>query len=177
VSEQAAQQVAVVNPSAANAGNAVLTSMPQPIDTSLPRRARTATLSLPSDQSLAVGEKRRIAIQLNSQAPLGLAVVSLRFDPRVLKVNGITAGDIFKADKAPSITQSVDPSGVCLVSVSTLNGVGPMTGAGTLLFIEIEGVAIGDALLLLDKDNMHLVATDARDVALEVNQGRTTVKQ
>jgi hypothetical protein len=52
-----------------------------------------------------------------------------------------------------------------------------MKGAGTLLFIDVEGIGLGDAGLLLDKDSMHLVAADARDLAVEVTPARATVKQ
>jgi hypothetical protein len=51
-----------------------------------------------------------------------------------------------------------------------------MKGAGALIFIEVEAVAPGDALLAFDKGTMHLVAVDARDVVPHVMQGATTVK-
>jgi general secretion pathway protein D len=179
VSEKGATELAAVNPGAG--ANAVLTSLPSPIETSAAGgRVRTASLSLsPADHILTVGEKRKIAVELNSEAPLGLAVLTLRFDPKVMKINSVTPGSIFAAgkEKGPSFTQSVDPSGVCMVSVSTLNGIAPMSGKGVLVFIEIEAVAAGDAVLLFDQSTMHLVATDARDVTLEVKQGRTIVKQ
>lgn len=179
VSDRAAAEVAAVNPS--NAGNAVLTSLPKPIDASATvRRSRTALLSLtPADQEMKVGEKRQIAIELNSDIPLGLAVMTLRFDPKMIKVNSVIAGSLFAlgAENNPSITQSIDPSGVCLISISTLNKSLPMVGAGPLVFIEIEAIAAGDAGLVFDRETMHLVATDARDVVLELKQGRATVKQ
>jgi hypothetical protein len=131
----------------------------------------------PTDQVLKVGEKRRIAIELNSEAPLGLAVMSLRFDPKVVKVHAVAAGDLLAAkEKAPNITQSIDPAGVCLISISALSGPTPMSGQGALVFIEIEALTEGDAALAFDKDTMHLVAVDARDVTLDLKQGRTTVK-
>jgi hypothetical protein len=165
-----------VNASNLTANNAVLTSLPIPIDASV-TRSRTAIFSIPAEQTLAIGEKRQIAIELNSEVPLGLAVVTLRFDPKVVTVRAVSKGGLFANGKAPSITESIDPSGVCLISISTLNGASPMTGNGALVMLEIEGIAAGDAALSLDQGNMHLVATDARDVKLDVRQGRTTVKQ
>jgi hypothetical protein len=153
--------------------------MPHAIDAAVsPKLARTATLSLPALETINVGQKRQVALALDSKTPLSLAVVTLRFDPKVVKVNTISAGTLFSSGngKAPSVTQSIDPSGVCIISVSTLNGTVPMVGNGTLLLIEVEGIAPGDALLNLEKQTMHLVATDARDVVLEVKQGRTAVK-
>jgi hypothetical protein len=52
-----------------------------------------------------------------------------------------------------------------------------MKGAGTLVFIEIEGVGVGDAAFAFEKGAMHLVATDARDVTLEAITTRAIVKQ
>jgi hypothetical protein len=178
VSDRSAAQVAAVNPGPAGT-NAVLTSIPKPIDTSLTgSRSRTAMLGLPSDQLLNVGEKRKLAVELNSAVPLGLAVLTLKFDPKVVKVSAVAAGSMFSGQKkAPSITHSIDPSGVCLISISAFNGTVPMEGAGTLLWIEIEGLAPGDASLAFNKETMHLVATDARDVVLDLKHGGLTVKQ
>lgn len=177
VSDRSAAQVAAVNPGPAGT-NAVLTSNPQPIDTSLTgSRSRTAMLSLPADQFLKVGEKRQFAVELNSAVSLGLAVLTLKFDPKVVKVSAVAAGSMFSGlEKAPSITHSIDPSGVCMISISTLNGTVPMT-AGTLLLIEIEGLTPGDSGLVFNKETMHLVAIDARDVVLDLKHGALTVKQ
>ncbi len=180
VSDRAAAEVAAVNPGVAGSGNAVLTSLPKPIEASVTTRRRTALLSLtPEDLELKVGEKRQFAIELNSDIPLGLAVMTLRFDPKVIKINAVTMGSIFSLSKenSPSITQSIDPSGVCLISISTLNKSLPMVGTGPLVFLEIEALTAGDAALTFDRETMHLVATDARDVKLELKQGKATVKQ
>jgi general secretion pathway protein D len=182
ISTRTAAEVAAVNPGAAGNTNAVLTSSPQPIDVSLEtaRMSRIAQLKLAApDEPLKVGEKRRLAVVLNSDVPLGLAVLTLRFDPHVVAVRGISAGTMFSAgkDTAPSISQSIDSSGVCLISISALNGVQPMRGAGVLLFIDIEALAAGDSGLAFEKDKLHLVATDARGLVLDLSQGQTTVKQ
>lgn len=179
VSDRTAAQVAAVNSSPAGTANAVLTSMPKPVDASVPtRRSRVALLTLAStDQQMTVGEKRRFAVDLASEVPLGLAVLTLRFDPKVMKVRAVSAGSLFASQNGPSITQSIDPSGVCLISISVPNGIAPISGSGSLVFLEIEALAAGDTALGFDKDSMHLVATDARDVLLDVKQGHITVKQ
>jgi hypothetical protein len=73
-----------------------------------------------------------------------------------------------------NFTQSTDTPGICLISITSLNG---MTGPGTLLFIDVEGIGLGDAGLLLDKGSMHFVATDAKDLTVEAVPARATVKQ
>jgi general secretion pathway protein D len=173
ISNTAATELAAVNTNLNSDARAILTSMPKPIETavsSISTRGRSAQLSLASpDQSMRVGESRRFALDVKSDVPLALAIVALRFDPKVVKVRAISSGD-----GGASFTQSTDAAGVCLISLSNLSG---MKGPGTLLFIDVEGVGLGDAGLLLDKDAMHLVATDARDLAVEMTTARATVKQ
>lgn len=176
VSDRSAAQVAAVNSNNVAATGAVLTSMPHAIDASI-APGRTATFSLPDEINLGVGEKQQFAVEMSSQVPLGLAVITLRFDPKVVKVRTVASGSLFARNKAATITHSIDPSGVCLISISTLNGAAPMSGSGSLVMIEVEGIGVGNAAVSFDQASMHLVATDARDVRLEVKQGRAIVKQ
>ena len=183
VSEKAASDVAAVNPSAAGAQNAVLTSAPKATDTSLETKLtskRVAQLSFqPTDDVLKVGDKRRYAIQLSSEIPLSLALLALRFDPKVVKVYAVTPGTLVgsPAEAAPVFTPSIDASGVCLISISSLNGKMSFGGSGPLIFIDIEAIGAGNGSLVFDKERLHLVATDAKDVVSEILQGTATVKQ
>jgi len=182
ISNQAAANVATVNPSGAGSQNAVLTTLPKTAETSLETKLGTpvAQLSLlPSDDVMKVGEKRRYAIQLNSNVPLSLALLALRFDPKVVKVHGLTAGSILatSGETAPLFTPSIDASGTCLISISSLNGKASFKGSGPLLFIDLEAIGEGNASLVFVKETLHLVATDARNVVSEVIQGTATVKQ
>lgn len=127
---------------------------------------------------MKVGEKRRYVIQLKSDVPLSLALLALRFDPKVIKVHALTAGTVVSpAEGAPLFTPSIDASGVCLISISSLNGKASFGGSGPLMFIDVEAIAAGNASFVFDKERLHLVATDARDVVSEVIQGTATVKQ
>jgi hypothetical protein len=132
---------------------------------------------VPEEQEMRVGEKRRLALVLKTDAPLGIAVLTLRFDPRAIAVRGISPGNLFAGVQgaAPTITQSVNPGGVLLVSVSPPPGA-LMTGAGVLIFIDIEAVAAGESAIRFDKDNMHLIASDGRSVLLQFVQSHVTVK-
>jgi general secretion pathway protein D len=182
VSDRSATEVAAVNNGPSGPQNAALTSLPKPLETSLNVKSgssRAARISfVPADDLLKVGEKRRFAIQLSSPTPVSLVMLALRFDPKVVKVNAVTPGNLLASqpDAAPSITQSLD-SGVCLISISALNGKSAIKGAGALVFIDVEAIGAGDAAFVFDKDSLHLVAIDARDIVLEVAQGRAIVKQ
>jgi general secretion pathway protein D len=183
VSNSAATEVAAVNTNLS--GGAVLTSLPKPIEAAIApinTSARLAQLSLsPGEQSMRVGETRRFALELKSDVSLALAVIALRFDPRVVKVQVVSGGSLLESKDGKgagaTFSQSLDASGVCLISVSNLSGGASMKGAGTLLFIDVEGVGRGNAGLLLDKDSINLVAADARNLAVEVVPARATVKQ
>jgi len=134
-------------------------------------------LSLAPDQSeMKVGEKRQLAVQVRTGAALGLAVLTLRFDPQVIKVNSVTLGSIFTNAKAtPNLTQSVDKNGMLLVSLAAAAGA-PISGEGALLNLEFEAIAGGDSALAFDLANIHLVASDGRSVLLSVEPIKLTVK-
>jgi general secretion pathway protein D len=183
ISDRAAAEVATVNPGGATNQNAVLTSLPKPTATSLDTRLGTGRVAqlmlLQGDDVMKVGEKRRYAVQLNSDVPLSLALLTLKFDPKVVKVHGVTAGNLLSSspETTPLFTPSIDAKGVCMISISSLNGKASFKGSGPLLFIELEAIGAGDAALSLVKETLHLVATDARDVTSEIVQGTATVKQ
>jgi general secretion pathway protein D len=125
---------------------------------------------------MRVGEKRQLALSVKTGAPLGLAVLTLRFDPHVIKVNSVTAGGIFANVKtAPALSQSIDQNGMLLVSIAPAAG-SPLGGEGVLLNIEFEATAAGDSLLAFDLANVHLVASDGRNLLLQVEPVKLTVK-
>jgi general secretion pathway protein D len=179
VSDRSAAEVAVVNSGVGGTQNATQTSLTTPIDASATTTrsgSRTAQLKLtPANEVLSVGDKRRYAVEFTSDVALSLAVISLRFDPKVVKVTAVSYGSLFPNTKSPILTQSVDPTGRCLISISANSG-GLMQGSGSLVFLEVEAIGTGDTRLTFDKGNMHLVAADALDVVLELAQGPTIVK-
>jgi general secretion pathway protein D len=183
VSNRSAAEVATMNTGVAGNVNALLTSPPKAVNTSLNTTSgsyRVARISfLPIEDVLKVGEKRRYAIQLSSDVSISLALLALRFDPKVVRINTVLPGSLLtsQTDAAPALTQSIDASGVCLISISALNGKTAIKGSGALIFIDVEAVGAGDAAFILDKDTSHVVATDARDILVELSQGRAIVKQ
>jgi hypothetical protein len=135
-------------------------------------------LLLPERQELKVGERRRVMVFLKTDAPLGLATATLRFDPKALAVRSVSQGGLAgEKSGAPSVTQSVDASGVLVVSVAPAAGAPPLTGEGLLLVIEVEGLAPGETGLQFDADKVHLVATDGRTVRARTTPGRFKVTQ
>lgn len=174
VSSTAATQVAAVNTNITSDARANLTSMAaKPIDAAISpisTKGRTAQLTFgPADQSMKVGERRRFALGVKSDVPLTMAIIALRFDPKVVKVRAVGLDG-----SGATLTQSTDDSGVCLVSISGISGI---LKQGTLIYVDVEGISPGDAGLLMDKESSHLVAIDARDLGVEVMPARASVKQ
>ena len=179
VSSSAATEVAAVNRGMTTASQPVNAIVPKPIETSIAPvtpRSRTAQILMGETTAMKAGETRQFAIELKSHVPLALAVVALKFDPKVVKVRAVTAGSLLSTNKS-SIIPSIDPNGLCLISVSGRAGSGAIQGAGTLLLIEVEAVADGAPGFTFDKEAMNIVATDAGGVALEVLPVTVVTKQ
>jgi len=144
-----------------------------------PNEAAASVIELrlaPEKSEIRVGEKRQVSVEVKSDAPLGLAVVTMRFDPHVIKISGVSPGKIFANLKtAPTLSQSTDQNGMLLVSLSPAAG-SSVIGEGGLLSIDIEAIGAGDSALAFDISNVHLVAADGRPTALQLGQGSLTVK-
>jgi general secretion pathway protein D len=163
----------------ADANAVPATSATAAANNSAPLESKAELLLLPEQPEAKVGERRRVMVFLKTDAPLGLATATLRFDPRALAVRSVSQG-VLSTDNAtaPMLTQSVDASkGVLIVSVAPASGAQPLTGAGLLLIIEVEALAPGDAVLQFDADKLHLIATDGRTVSPKANVGRIKVSQ
>ncbi|HMH42532.1 MAG TPA: cohesin domain-containing protein, partial [Pyrinomonadaceae bacterium] len=130
----------------------------------------------PEKSELKVGEKRQLQLRVKSDAPLGLALVMLRFDPTVMKVNSISMGELFaNAKTAPTLTQSIDNHGMILISLVPAAG-STVTADGTLFNIDVEALAAGDSTLKFDLSNVNVVASDGRPLLLKLEAIKLTVK-
>src|SRR5688572_11299971 len=102
LSNSATAEVAAVNSGMANASQPVTTGVPKPIETSLvvTPRSRTAQIMMGETGAMKAGETKQFAIELKSHVPLAMAVIALKFDPKVVKVRAITAGFLLTANKS-----------------------------------------------------------------------------
>jgi general secretion pathway protein D len=140
--------------------------------------AEPAQLVLMSGRSeMRVGERQRLMVFVKTDAPLSLVAATLKFDPRLFAVRSVEKGSLFDgAQKSlPQITQSVDPRGSLLALVAPPAG-SPVSGAGVLLFVEIEALAAGDCEIGFDASGLHLMSSDGRGVAAKTTPVRVTVK-
>jgi hypothetical protein len=172
ISNSEASEVAAINNGLTTASQPVNTAVAKPIETSIATinpRSRIAQILMGETTAMKAGETKQFAVELKSHVPLALAVVALKFNPKVVKVRAVTAGSLLSGNKVmPSIIPSIDANGMCLVSVSGRASSGPIQGAGTLILIEVEAIADGNPGFSFDQGAMHIVATDGSDVVLEV---------
>lgn len=118
---------------------------------------------------LTVGEKLQLSLDLNSPAPLGVAVVMLRFDPNILKITNVTAGKILTdAKSGATITVMKNDGGVLLVSIAPAAGA-TISGEGALLNLEVEGLAGGSSSLAFDLSSVHIVTADGSASVVQVS--------
>ncbi|HWW74465.1 MAG TPA: secretin N-terminal domain-containing protein [Pyrinomonadaceae bacterium] len=161
-----------------NVGPAVENKAAAAPATPAPAESTAELLLMPEQQELKVGERRRVMVFMKTDAPVGLAAATLRFDPKALAVRSVTqmglGGD---KSQAPVVTQSVDASGVLVLSVAPAAGARPLTGEGLLVVIEVEGLAPGETGLQFDADKVHLIATDGRAVRPRTTPARLRVTQ
>jgi hypothetical protein len=130
----------------------------------------------PGKSELKVGDKQQLQLRVKSEAPLGLALVTLRFDPKVLKVNSISMGDLFaNAKTPPTLTQSIDSHGMILISLTPAAG-SAVTADGAIFNIDVEALAAGDSTLAFDLSNVNIVAIDGRPLLLQIEPVKLTVK-
>ncbi len=162
----------------------VVTPVDMPVGKSEPATLKSADvspsvleLSLGAENiDLKVGEKRQLNLRVKSDAPLGTALITLRFDPKILKINSVSLGDLFaNAKTAPTLTQSIDQNGMVLLSLTPAAG-SSVTADGALLNIDVEALAAGDSNLNFDLSNVHVVASDGRPVMLQIEPVKLTVK-
>jgi general secretion pathway protein D len=132
---------------------------------------------LPVEQEMKVGEKQRIALVLVSKESLGNTIMRLRFDPQKLAVKSVAQGTWSgEAQTAPTIMQSIDPTGMVAIAISPQAGSPLKSGANIVLYFEVEGVALGESVLSLDPANAQVFTADGRTVKLQTVESRLTVK-
>ncbi|HSV32611.1 MAG TPA: cohesin domain-containing protein, partial [Pyrinomonadaceae bacterium] len=147
--------------------------------TAVPRTSAAVQLGfVPGNGELKIGEKRTFAVQFKSDTPCRPAVLTLSFDPHVMKITSVSAGNFFANSKtAPTITQTTYENGFVLISITPAAGAGLISGEGALLNIEVEAVGAGESAMKFDAPNTRVAASDGSRVLLQGEPFKLTVKQ
>lgn len=147
--------------------------------TSAPATLPVAAMSfVPNEQQMRAGERRQVMLMLSTETPINLAIATLRFDPKIVAVRGVTLGNFSAAkDFQPFLSHSINPPGMLLVSLATPLRTPLMQGTGVLFVLEIEALAAGESNLELATDGVHFVTPDKSALAKQITGGRIVVTQ
>jgi hypothetical protein len=163
-------------PSPNGAAAAAPTSAPLAMTTAADGGTQLFLLS--GQKEMRVGERQRLMLLVKTATPLALAAATLKFDPRVVAVRGVTQGSLFgeaRGAATPSITPSIDPRGSLLALIAPAAG-SPITGMGVLVFVEVEAIAAGESDVTLDQSGVHLMSVGGQNVATQLAHTRLMVK-
>ncbi len=130
----------------------------------------TVNLSLALDNQVTQGNKRRVALMMDTNAPLGMASLAVRFDPKAIVIKGITFGNMFENEKnAPAIAPFITPDGVLLLNITPSMG-SAIKGKGALVYFEIEMLKGVESAISFDASNLRLITSDGRTTLVQLLQ-------
>jgi hypothetical protein len=138
--------------------------------TSRKSKSGDVNMSLVVDSLSIQGNKRRVAMVIDAGTPINNASITMRFDPKKIAINGVTAGDIFAKTKGePEITPLATPDGNLMLKITLPSGVS-IKGTGVLAFLEIEILQDGTSAIMFDYNNVRLIGINERPAFVEVLQ-------
>lgn len=142
------------------------------------RRPASARLAFTSDaRDMYIGERRRLAVTLQTDAPLGLATLKLRFDPRFVAIKSISEGGLIThQSQAARVMQSIDARQGALLYTVSPHAESPLGGSGVLFFIEVEALVKGQGEIAFENGSARLIAADGREMPVECVRSAVTVK-
>lgn len=127
-------------------------------------------------REMRAGERQMLALALQADASIAMAMLKLRFDPKVVAVREVKAGGLLGDAASPSrLLHSVDQTGALTISVSPSPGA-TLTGAGVLVFVEVEALQSGTSAVDFVEDMARLIAVDGRVVPVQLMNGSLVVK-
>jgi general secretion pathway protein D len=108
-----------------------------------------STLAFDGNNQLKVGQETTITLNLHAESPLVSTSFQLGFDPKLVKVEEVTEGNVLRADGVQTTFSSrIDAEGgriIVGIARPTDNGT---TGEGPLLQVKLSGVAAAESTSL-----------------------------
>lgn len=129
----------------------------------LPLRRSSEFILVADHDKLRTGEKAIVKLMLTTDERLSSAVVTLKFDPAVLDIQGTTPGGLLQNVATPEIAQSIRNPGELVVSIS---GLTMKSSFGVLLTFTVVARTKGEASIDLIPEAIHLVTTEGREVTI-----------
>lgn len=118
--------------------------------------------------ALKAGEKRRVAIMVNSLSAVKMAVLSLGYDPNKIKINRVLYGEIFGAELAQKdATAFAAANGNLMANLMTRQNQ-TAQGAGVLAYLEIEAIVdADDASLQIKTAATNLIGVGGENIVIK----------
>ena len=158
--QQMAQQAAPLQPGALGAGSsAVPVTAAQATAAAVSPNAPVALSVVSSNGSPSVGSTFQVAIAATNGHDLYAVPVQLQFDPKVLQLVNVDAGEFLGRDgQTVAIVHRDEGNGLVTISTSRPPGVKGVEGQGNVCTLTFKAIAAGDS-------NLALVKVGARNSA------------
>jgi hypothetical protein len=127
----------------------------------------------PRRLQVAPGDRFQVTLEISSAEPVSHLPLALSFDPKVLAVEKVEAGDFLGGPGAAQVLSDASRSGDLVLGASRLGKVPGVAGKGTLARITFRAVAAGSTRLdfhdsgVLDAA-LHPLAARMRPALVEV---------
>ena len=108
-----------------------------------------ASVSFSAPPEVPVGSTVAASVQVNNANDLAAVQMGLKFDPKILRINNIVAGDLIRRD-GPELVPSrnvLNDSGDATIGIARDPSSGGISGSGTVLTIVFQTVARGSTVL------------------------------
>jgi hypothetical protein len=126
----------------------------------------------PGRLTVAPGDTFEVRVQAEAGQPVSHLPLSLSFDPKVLAVEKVEAGDFLGAPGEAQVMSDAGRPGALVIGASRLGKVPGVKGTGTVARITFHAVAAGSSGLTLDgkalDGSLRPLAVHSRPALIEV---------
>jgi general secretion pathway protein D len=116
-------------------------------DTAADAGAAVRLWLLPQQIAVGAGDRFQVAVQVSAERPISHLPLTLTFDPSLLAVDGVAAGDFLGPAGKAEILADYSHPGAVVVGASRLGDQPGVTGAGTLVQVTFRALTAGSALV------------------------------
>jgi general secretion pathway protein D len=133
---------------------------------------------VPSSANQTVGSTFQVAVMLTGGQDIYSVPMQLQFDPRVLQLVNVDAGDFLSKDGQPAtIAHRLDSNGLVTISTTRPPNTKGVSGNGQICTITFKAAAPGDSTISFVRAgaSAKASATDPSKTAIPANTGAATV--
>jgi general secretion pathway protein D len=146
-------------------------------DTVADEGAAVRLFLLPQQIAVGAGDQFQVAVQVSADRPISHVPFTLSFDPQLLAVASVVAGDFLGPAGKAEILADYSHPGELVIGASRLGDQPSVSGAGTLVQITFRALAAGSALVgfsgteALDKSLQRVLPIAVHPAHIDVGAG------